>query len=212
MIKKLQRKIRDSGFVTNDPKDKLLRYDITAFLNECLESYGNETMLRVIDRFSLVIVQRDISKIGHKISYFKKIIKEFIAEDEIPDIEFPETIIDEETIKYTIIRIIEKAAITKSEEPHFNPITDVKWLDSPFDDVAKELYDQAYQRLYDDDYFFKPLIEKALALSNHTDKEFIKEELDYIYKELDKYSPDYAYEKLIDSLEDIKNRAATQKK
>lgn len=198
MIKVLQQKLMQCGYVTNDISDKNVRHEITLILQEGLKTYGNNIMLVAVERFAQIYEDRSGEKIVKKVPYFKKVFKQTLDEALLPNNEFEEVVINDATIKQTIIAIIERAVIlTTDGKTAYNPLKEKTPGKSPHLDIPDNLYIKAHEMILDYDYFFEPLIERALAI-NEGFEGSVKEEVEAIYDELDKFTEEYALEKFME--------------
>lgn len=197
MIKVLQQKLMQCGYVTNDISDKNVRHEITIILQEGLKTYGKNIMLVAIERFKQIYEDRSGDKIMKKVPYFKKVFKQTLDEALLPNNEFEEVVINDATIKQTIITIIERAVILADGKTAYNPLKEKTPGESPHLDIPDNLYIKAHELILDYDYFFEPLIERALAL-NEGFEGSIKDEVEAIYEELEKFTEEYAQEKLME--------------
>ena len=122
MLKVLQQKLLASGYVTNSIHDKYVRYEISEILKEGIKAHGNNVMLVAVTRFVEIMEQRQGEDIMKKVPYFKKLIEQTINEALLPENDFPEIELDDETVLKTIIRIIEHAVFLVPEKEMYNSI------------------------------------------------------------------------------------------
>lgn len=197
MIKVLQQKLMQCGYVTNDISDKNVRHEITIILQEGLKTYGKNIMLVAIERFAQIYEERSGDKIMKKVPYFKKVFQQTLDEALLPNNEFEEVIINDATIKQTIIAIIERAVILADGKTAYNPLKEKTPGESPYLDIPDNLYIKAHKLILDYDFYFEPIIERALAI-NEGFEGSVKNEVEAIYDELEKFTEEYAQEKLME--------------
>lgn len=202
MIKVLQQKLMQCGYVTNAISDKNVRHEITLILQEGLRTYGNNIMLVAVERFAQIYEERSGDKIMKKVPYFKKVFQQTLDEALLPNNEFEEVVINDATIKQTIIAIIERAVILTDGKTAYNPLKEKTPRKSPHLDIPDNLYIKAHEMILDYDYFFEPLIERALAI-NEGFEGSVKEEVEAIYDELEKFTEEYALEKFTEWFENL---------
>lgn len=187
MIKILQQKLFDSGYISNNLLDKSDRLEINIFLTEALKKHTSESVLAALELFLSKFKERKNLKINNKPAYFKKLMVDFIAVAETPDISF-ELEITPEIINKTIYEIIDRATTPYSGvENCVNPLKDTAWSDNQFIDLYDEAYIFAYDHMQINHAKYEPLIKKLLEL-NYVANEgsSIKSEMDEIYSELER--------------------------
>lgn len=176
MIKTIQKKLLNAGYITNGLNDKRHRFEIHEFLKEQQNNHLSSHLITAVDLFLKKYAENSRLNIKNKSAYFIKSVLNTINELDVPNIAFENKEATKEEILDVIFRILYSATTPLNIDDLsdvVNPISDSDWRSfNQFINVDDATYFKAINFMIKNKKHYDSIIERLIQFNIIDDPDF----------------------------------------